>query len=731
MLVGGGSGHYPAFAGYVGPGFADAAAMGDVFASPSTRHVHDVCRVAERGGGVLMTFGNYAGDVLNFGLAAERLRRDGVEVEIVAVTDDLASAPADQLDQRRGIAGTLMVTKVASAAAEAGHDLASVADLARRTNARTRTLGVAFGGCTLPGADEPLFDVPEGRMATGLGVHGEPGIDEVDLPSAGDLAELLVSSVLEDAPSDAGDRVAVLLNGLGSTKHEELFVLWGTVAPLLREAGLDLIAPVVGELITSLDMAGVSLSLSWLDEETEPLWTADGQCPALQRGERIKTTPAPEPDLTRIAAEATGAPTSGEASRVAAATVRDLAKAVAEALSDAEQELGRLDAVAGDGDHGRGMARGSAAAVEAADRAVETGAGSATTLSAAADGWADEAGGTSGALWGVGLQRWSAELSDTDAPDLPACARGARAALEGISSLGGAQIGDKTLLDALAPLVEALEERPRPRCRRRRPAPVPQRRHPGGRAECRPRRPARTGAYARRAQQGPRRSRRGLTGPVRPHGRDGAGRAVSGGPGADGRNGPGSAARGLQGVLDQWPSRVLGVVEPALGQGDGATRRRLPPPRSAQLEHRERLGRVEPREQLLELGERGHERQRVAQRPARSEALEIPRDVLAELLAATLLPHVQAQQLGVAVHRRRHLAQAGQRGDLLAGEGCGEVAEQPRPAQAAASDHDAGGAGLLDHPHRVVASHTSPLPSTGISTCSTSSRMQSQSACPE
>ncbi|KJZ31376.1 dihydroxyacetone kinase, partial [Paracoccus sp. S4493] len=175
LVVGGGSGHYPAFLGYVGPGLADGAVAGDVFASPSTSAVVGVARAVDLGGGVILGFGNYAGDVLNFGAAAERLRAEGIDARILAVTDDVASAPATDAARRRGVAGDLLVFKIAGAAAEAGLDLDAVMDLAGRANARTVSFGLAFDGCTLPGQAAPLFTVPEGQVALGLGIHGEPG----------------------------------------------------------------------------------------------------------------------------------------------------------------------------------------------------------------------------------------------------------------------------------------------------------------------------------------------------------------------------------------------------------------------------------------------------------------------------------------------------------------------------------------------------------------------------
>src|SRR5215218_2163730 len=183
LVVGGGSGHYPAFAGLVGPGLAAGSACGNMFASPAAGQVYRVAKAANAGGGVLLSYGNYAGDVLHFGQAQLRLNAEGIETRTVTVTDDIASAPMDQLGKRRGIAGDLTVFKVAGAAAEAGLNLDEVERLAIKTNHHTRSLGVAFDGCTLPGASEPLFTVPAGQMSLGLGIHGEASISEHPLPT--------------------------------------------------------------------------------------------------------------------------------------------------------------------------------------------------------------------------------------------------------------------------------------------------------------------------------------------------------------------------------------------------------------------------------------------------------------------------------------------------------------------------------------------------------------------
>ncbi|MFB9659765.1 dihydroxyacetone kinase family protein [Glycomyces mayteni] len=455
VVVGGGSGHYPAFGGLVGQGLAHGAAMGNLFASPSAQQIQAVAKAADNGGGVLFAYGNYAGDVLNFDAAQEHLRAEGVPCATVAVTDDVSSAALEERHKRRGIAGDLAVFRIAAAAAEAGHDLDGVERLARLANERTRSFGVAFSGCTLPGADEPLFSVPEGRMAIGLGIHGEPGIGETDVPTADGLAELLVAKLLEEVPDGtaaAGARVVPILNGLGSLKYEELFVVYRRVAQLLEAAGIVIVDPHVGEYCTSFDMAGTSLTLFWLDQELEALWETPVDAPAYRRG---SVNPAQlKAAKGNAAADADAVPEADEASREAAGVVRAALGVIAATIDANVDELGRIDAVAGDGDHGIGMQRGAKAALTAGT-AVDAGAG--TTLARAAAAWADKAGGTSGALWGVILSSVANRLGDNGKPTLADLTAGVADGAKGVMDYGKAEVGDKTLVDALVPFAEALQ----------------------------------------------------------------------------------------------------------------------------------------------------------------------------------------------------------------------------------------------------------------------------------
>ena len=457
VVLGGGSGHYPAFAGWVGPGMAHGAVCGNVFASPSASQVYSVVRAADNAGGVLLGFGNYAGDVLHFGEAAERLRAEGLDVRIVTVTDDMASDTAANSLSRRGIAGDLLVFKIAGAAAEAGCDLDEVERVARKANASTRSLGIAFGGCTLPGADHALFEVPGSTMAIGLGIHGEPGISVAPLGTADDVADALLDGILAEAPERGVDgyegRVAVLLNGLGATKYEELFVVYARIADRLARMGLTVIEPEVGEQVTSLDMEGLSLTVTFLDAELEGYWTAPVDTPAFRRGASShRPNRVARVEVDEQTAIVPGSPESQElAARLTAAI-----DAMVLCARENEQRLGDLDAVAGDGDHGQGMVLGTCGAARAAAAALAAGAGAQTLLVRAGGAWSENAGGTSGALWGSALAAMGHALSDSAGASPDEVVTAVRAGIDAIVRLGGATPGDKTMVDALVPFIDTL-----------------------------------------------------------------------------------------------------------------------------------------------------------------------------------------------------------------------------------------------------------------------------------
>lgn len=458
VVIGGGSGHYPAFAGLVGPGLASGAAVGNVFASPSGQQVYNVAKAVENGGGVLLTCGNYAGDVLNFNQARDRLKAEGIAAETFFATDDISSAKPDEAEKRRGIAAALAVYKIASAAAEAGRSLDEVVALARRVNDNSRTLGVAFSGCTLPGASEPLFTVPAGRMGVGVGIHGEPGIDETDRLSSADLAAMLWDAVTAEKPAGAGDRALIFVNGLGSVKNEELFILFNDIRALAERDGVQAAGVEVGELVTSFEMAGTSLSLVWVDDEMEEFWSKPAYTPGYRKG-----SIAAQPDESEVLedvdeAEAIQVGEASEESRALARQIAGLLEAVHNTVSEHADELGKLDAIAGDGDHGIGMERGARAAMEAARDLLDREPGAQTLLVEAGAAWGAKAGGTSGVIWGVLLDSIGRGLGDDRGLDAGALAAGVREAAEAVHRIGGAKPGDKTLVDALVPFAEKLQE---------------------------------------------------------------------------------------------------------------------------------------------------------------------------------------------------------------------------------------------------------------------------------
>lgn len=457
LIVGGGSGHYPAFGGWVGQGMADGVVFGNIFSSPSAVQALSVGKAASKGGGVLIAFGNYAGDVLHFGEAAEMLKAAGIPAEIAVVTDDIASAPPEEMHKRRGICGWVPVFKVTGAACEAGKALEEVVQVFNNVNYRTRTLGVAFSGCTLPGSDRPLFTVPEGKMGVGLGVHGEPGIYDAPLGSADEVAQLLVDGLMKDRPDDSGSRVIALVNGLGATTHEELFVTYGAVERLLGDLGIEVADCEVGELTTSMDMGGISLTLTWLDDEIEQYWNAPVDTPAIRRGVLEAPSYIDETTLTTEAPTVSVETPGSEDSRAASRFIVEGLAATLEMLREHQGELGDLDAFAGDGDHGVGMVRGAEMGLAAARDAAEQGGGAQTVLTAAGHEWSAQAGGTSGALWGAMLAAAGRALGDCDTVTPAAQVRAAREAMDTLQRVGKAEAGDKTILDAFIPCVETLQ----------------------------------------------------------------------------------------------------------------------------------------------------------------------------------------------------------------------------------------------------------------------------------
>jgi dihydroxyacetone kinase-like protein len=283
IATGGGSGHLPVFMGYVGSGLADGAAIGNVFASPSAEQMLAVIRAVHAGRGVLLLYGNYGGDCMNFGLAAELAGAEGIETATLIATDDVASAPKGEEPRRRGIAGISFLYKIAGASAAEGADLATVKAVTEHAAANLRSMGVALSPCTVPAAGRPTFELPSGQMEIGMGIHGEPGVRRGALEQADRVAEQLIEAILNDLSFNSGDRVDVLVNGLGATPVEELYILYRRVHELIDSAGLEVRRALVGEYATSLEMAGASVSVLRVTDETARLLDAPAFSPFLLR----------------------------------------------------------------------------------------------------------------------------------------------------------------------------------------------------------------------------------------------------------------------------------------------------------------------------------------------------------------------------------------------------------------------------------------------------------------
>ena len=457
IVIGGGSGHEPAFAGYVGRGLADAAAVGNVFASPSPEQIMDAARAVDGGAGILFLYGNYTGDVMNFDMAAEECEAAGIAVRSVQVTDDVASAPADRAGERRGIAGDFFVFKIAGAAAELGRDLDACEAAARHANANTRSMGVALTACSMPQTLKPNFEIGPDEMEIGMGLHGEPGIRRGKLEPADAVTGELMAPILADMDLKAGDRVAVLVNGLGATGQLELYIIHRRVAQILAARGVAIHHSWVGEYATSLEMAGASVTLIKLDDDLALLLDTPCRTPALTVG---TTLPAAAATRTRrhtnavretATLERADLKTGGPVTPV---QFRAMMQAAGQAIARNRDWLSELDGVIGDGDHGVTMDIGWTAVRKALATSPDD-----ETISETCDRMAkaflDAVGASSGPLYASALRSAGAAVSDRLNLDAAAMVAWIKGMHTGIAGRGGAKPGDKTMIDAWAPAAEA------------------------------------------------------------------------------------------------------------------------------------------------------------------------------------------------------------------------------------------------------------------------------------
>ncbi|GAA2062966.1 dihydroxyacetone kinase family protein [Streptomyces albiaxialis] len=451
LVSGGGSGHEPLHTGLLGRGGLDAVCPGEVFASPHNRQIYEAsARVAAgMSEGVLLVVKNYTGDVINFQIAAERLRHDGIPVATVLVDDDLATDLADSATGRRGTAATVVVEKLLGAAADRGASLEELQALGTRIVARSRSVAVAARAQTSPTTAAPAFELAPGVLDYGVGIHGERGTREIPRPAVGELVRRMTDDLLDalpDGPDDGPDDVLVLVNGLGATTDLELHSVGALFGEELKARGLRPVLTASGTFTAALDMAGFSLTLTRLDAGWAELWTEPTETPLV-----LPRPVGPEaPENAAPAASASAPAATAAAPAPATAGSRTVLDRYADVVAQVRDNLTKLDQLVGDGDFGDNLSGGVRRAVKLADT---TGAAGSAAL---AQAFLDDVGGTSGPLFGLLFQHLAVAEADAPEPSLAALAEAATGAHAAIHRVGGAQVGDCTLVDALAPAAESL-----------------------------------------------------------------------------------------------------------------------------------------------------------------------------------------------------------------------------------------------------------------------------------
>jgi triose/dihydroxyacetone kinase / FAD-AMP lyase (cyclizing) len=454
VLSGGGSGHEPAHEGYIGVGMLNAAVVGEVFTSPSSDSVFAAIKAVSGEPGALLVVKNYTGDRLNFGLAAEMARAERIPVETVVVDDDVALKGTEQATGARGLAGTIFIHKLVGAAAAEGKSLADVAAIGRAAVESLATMGVSLSAGTSPAVGKPGFELGEHEMELGLGIHGEPGVKRTQLQTADELTETLLTKILEHGKFGE-KRVAVMVNNLGATTEMELAIVARHAMRFLENNGITVERIYAGTFLSSLDMAGISITLLGVKDEWLRWLDAATTAPAWPN--TLKQRPGKrEAQIAGEASTKVSSPTDREAQSEAGRKAKQAIVAACKALQDAEGELTEMDRIAGDGDLGTSMTR--------AAKAVQGAVGSyplddvPTTMRAIGHTLRRELGGSSGPLYGVLFLRCGSVLERSGAMELSQWAEALDQGCRAISELGGAKPGDRTMLDALDPFVRALKK---------------------------------------------------------------------------------------------------------------------------------------------------------------------------------------------------------------------------------------------------------------------------------
>ena len=466
LLVGGGAGHEPIYHGMVGKNMADGAACGDIFAAPSPNIVQEATMAVERGNGVLYLYGNYAGDAMNFNLGAELASEHDVEIARVLIADDVASAPPERKGDRRGIAGLVPIVKLSAAASQKAENLEQLVTITKKACLQTRSIGTAVAPGSIPATGMPTFELENGMMGLGMGIHGEAGVKEIPVPRADDLTVMMLDLLLEDYEKDkdvealkAGDEIVFLVNSLGATTMMECLICMRKAKQYLEERGIEVFDTMVGPYVTCQEMAGISFSITRVDDELKRLWSmpCESVCYSKMEGPLQVSEPFAPMDKLRAASLKTGKFAvkkeilnfSKSASGLTLEQAREMVLKIADKIIEAEPILSAADRDLGDGDHGLGMQRGFTALKKAVantqfdslrDLYQSSGTALLTTM-----------GGASGVVFGALFLAGGKTMHGAEFFGSHELSHLLNQALEDVMKRGGAKPGDKTMIDALAP----------------------------------------------------------------------------------------------------------------------------------------------------------------------------------------------------------------------------------------------------------------------------------------
>ena len=465
VVTGGGSGHEPAFIGYVGDGLVDAVAVGEIFSSPTAKSFLDAMRAANGGAGVACLYGNYAGDNMNVRMAIQMAEREGITVRTVVANDDVASAPKGEESKRRGVAGEVFMWKVGAAKAAQGGSLEEVIAAAQKAISNTRSIGIGLSACVIPAVGKANFIIEHGTMEVGIGHHGEPGIDVRPTVSAAEMADMMLAVVLPDLPFTPGDRVAVLVSGLGATPLMEQYILYGELAQRLQARGITIAFKQVGNLFSSLEMMGVTLTVMKLDADQEV---------CLQHPCRsVGLTVAGHADIRRSysghiqgqavptgkpAASSAGAPRPVVGQALPLAGSGHLVRELITTIVANRQYLSEIDGLIGDGDHGINMAKGFTGCGSRLDALGDAARQLPAALEQLSQALMDDIGGSMGPLYGEFFRGFVHTLAPHTQLDAALFGDALAAAVANVQGMGDAKVGDKTLIDTLVPALAAYRE---------------------------------------------------------------------------------------------------------------------------------------------------------------------------------------------------------------------------------------------------------------------------------